>query len=568
MTRTQSIPNALPPEDTAADLEAAQAAANDQAATNAGVARASGILALGNVASRVLGMAREVAVTNLFGASGATDAFFVATLVPRTLYDLLIGGHVNGAIIPVFTEVVTREGQAALWKLVSALISLITLIVTLLTVALLVLAPVVVDLVGGGYDAQTQALAVELLRITAPALIFLSLFAVLSGALYALRAFTFPALAGAIFNLCVVLGTVLLAPPLQLMPLVDGRLPAIHWVIGRPPDAIRAAAFGWLIGALVQMATQLIGLRSAKLRLNRLWHPAIKQIALLYAPVMLSLILDALVRVFSYNLASQTGESSLSYMNWATTLIQFPQGLVVTAISIAILPTLARQSVLTERDGDRPFKDTLGLGLRLVITLIIPAAVGLLVLAVPIIDLLFEHGLFTMHDTAVTALALRLYLLGLPFAAVDLLLVYAFYAQQDTLTPAVIGLVSLVAYMVVAVVLLPQYGVFSLMIADSVKHLLHAGMSGYILWRRMGGFGDQQLISTLVKTTLAAGAMGVAARIALLPFMNVIGVDGTVREIVLVAALGALSLAVYGGLAYLLRIDELRWLIGMARRRL
>ncbi len=564
-------PTDMQPTDSNAEADAeAQAEAQaeaTQAATNAGVARASGILALGNIASRVLGMAREVAVTNLFGASAATDAFFVATLVPRTLYDLLIGGHVNGAIIPVFTEVVTRDGRAALWRLVSALLSLLTLIVTLLTVVLLIAAPAVVELVGSGYDAPTQALAVELLRITAPALLFLSLFAVLSGALYALRAFTFPALAGAIFNLCVVLGTILLAPPLELMPIIDPTRPVIHWAIGRPPDAIRAAAFGWLIGALVQMAAQIIGLRGARLRLSGLWHPSIRRIALLYAPVMLSLILDALVRVFSYNLASQTGESSLSYMNWATTLIQFPQGLVVTAISIAILPTLARQSALTARDGDRPFKDTLGLGLRLVITLILPAVVGLMVLAIPIIDLLFEHGLFTARDTALTGLALRLYLFGLPFAAVDLLLVYAFYARQDTLTPAVIGLVSLIAYMVVALVLLPQYGVFSLMIADSVKHLLHAGMSAYILRRRLGGFGEQRLLITLAKTTLAAGAMGIAARVALLPVMSFTRTDGTLREIALVLILGVISAAVYGGLAYLLRIDELRWLIALVRRR-
>ena len=130
---------------------------------------------------------------------------------------------------------------------------------------------------------------------------------------------------------------------------------AIIWAAGRPADAIRAAALGWLIGAVAQMALQLPGLRGARLHLTIHWrHPALRKIGKLYAPVMFSLIIDALVRFFSYNFASQTGESSLSYMNWATTLIQFPQGLVATAISIAILPTLARQSVLIARDGDRP----------------------------------------------------------------------------------------------------------------------------------------------------------------------------------------------------------------------
>ncbi len=199
---------------TSAEVEAALEAT--QEATNAGVARATGVLALGNIASRVLGMARDVALTNLFGASRATDAFIAATLVPTTLYDLLIGGHVNGAIIPVLSDVVTKDGKKALWQLVSVLISLVTVVVTLLVLLLIVFAPQVVMLVGSGYDSATQALATELLRLTAPALIFLSLFAVLSGTLYALRSFTLPALAGAVFNACIVLGTILLAPPLQV----------------------------------------------------------------------------------------------------------------------------------------------------------------------------------------------------------------------------------------------------------------------------------------------------------------------------------------------------------------
>ncbi|MBK8020423.1 MAG: murein biosynthesis integral membrane protein MurJ [Chloroflexi bacterium] len=539
----------------------------DQEATNASVARATGVVALGNVASRVLGMARDIVLTNLFGASVATDAFFVATLVPRTLYDLLIGGHVNGAIIPVLAEVVTRDGRTALWRLVSVLVSIITVLMAAIVLMLMLFAPTVVGLVGSGYDSGTQSLAADLLRITAPAMLFLSLFAILSGTLYALRSFTFPALAGAIFNGCVVLGTVALAPPLQVFAAVSPL--KVTWLIDRPIEGIRAAAVGWLIGAIVQMASQLPGLRVARLRFTLRWrHPAVRQIVLLYLPVTFSLILDAFVRVFSYNLASQTGESSLSYMNWATTLIQFPQGLVATAISIAILPTLSRQSVQTAVDGERPFRDTLGLGLRMAITLIIPAAVGLFVLAVPIINLLFEHGAFTPFDTQVTALALRLYLFGLPFAAVDLLLVYAFYARQDTLTPALIGLISLIIYMVVALFLAPTIGVFSLMIADSVKHLVHALLSAIVLHRHLGSFGNQRLAITVIKAAAAAAVMTVGVMVVQPLIVGRVNTQRFYGEILLVGAAGSVSLILYVGMALLLRLEELHWLWRMLRRRL
>ncbi|MCC6802968.1 MAG: murein biosynthesis integral membrane protein MurJ [Anaerolineae bacterium] len=540
---------------------------SNQEATNAGVARATGVLALGNIASRVLGMAREIAVTGLFGASRATDAFYVATLVPRTLYDLLIGGQLNGAIIPVLSEVVTKDGQKALWQLVSVLLSLVTVVLSLLTLVLIALDKPVVMLIGIGYDAPTQALAADLLRVTAPALVFMSLFAVLSGTLYALRSFTLPAFAGAVFNGCIVLAMILLAPPLQVITTVTTS--GVTWAAARPADGIRAAALGWLIGSVVQMASQLPGLRRARLHFTLNWrHPALRQIAKLYAPVMFALGIDALVRFFSYNFASQTGESSLSYMNWATTLIQFPQGLVATAISIAILPTLARQSVLIAQDGDRPFKDTLGLGLRLAITLIIPAAVGLFVLATPIVRLLFEHGQFTPGDTVMTALVLRLYLIGLPFAAVDLLLVYAFYARQDTLTPALIGLVSLVVYMVVAVVLLPTYGLFALMLADSIKHLIHSSISAYILMRRMRGFDNQHLVITTLKASIAAAAMGAVAWVTLSPLEHAIGETSVVRQAVLVVISGGLSAGVFVALVALLRLEELRWLVRLLRQRL
>ena len=227
----------------------------------------------------------------------------------------------------------------------------------------------------------------------------------------------------------------------------------------------------------------------------RLASSAVRQIVRLYIPVLFSLVIDTfVVRLFSYNLATNSGiAGSTGIMNWATTLIQFPQGLVATAISIAILPTLARQAI----NGQQPttsaeseeqnstnkqaFRDTLGLGLRLTITLILPATIGLFVLAQPIIQLLFEHGAFTMQATSLTTIALRLYLIGLPFAALDLLLVYAFYARQDTLTPALVGSISLIIYMVVAFTLWPRYGLFSLMIADSVKHIVHALVSAYLL---------------------------------------------------------------------------------------
>jgi putative peptidoglycan lipid II flippase len=541
----------------------------EQAETNAGVARATGVVALGNITSRALGLAREIALTNLFGASRAVDAFNVAIIVPKALYDLLIGGHVNSAIVPVLSEVAAREGRKALWQLVSVLCSLVSVILALMVLALEAFAPQIVSLVGGGFDTATLQLATSLLQLTAPALIFLGLFAVISGTLYALREFTWPAFAATVFNGSIVLITLLFASPLRVTPTVASNL-MVQWNIARPAEGIIVVAIGWLVGSLVQLALQFPGMRDARLYISLYWrHPAIRQIVRLYAPVMFSLIMDTLViRTFSYNLASQSGEGSIGYMNWATTLIQFPQGLVATAISIAILPTLSRQAALIAQEGSRAFKDTLGLGLRLAITLILPAAVGLFVLATPIIGLLFQHGAFNAHDTAMTALALRLYLVGLPFAALDLLLIYAFYARQDTLTPALIGVLSLIVYMVTAVVFFPRYGLFSLMIADSAKHITHALVSAYFLLRRLDGLDGQRLLLTIGKTGLAAGAMGVVAILVTPPLTRAIGTGNLLREMLLVVTCGGVSVIVFVFMTALLKIEELRWVGSILARRL
>lgn len=255
-------------------------------------------------------------------------------------------------------------------------------------------------------------------------------------------------------------------------------------------------------------------------------------------------------------------------MNFATTLMQFPHGLVATAISIAILPTLSRQAVALDGEhGMRVYKQTLGRGLRLGIVLILPAAVGLFVVAGTVVALLFEHGSFTAVDTVNTALALRLYLFGLPFATVDLLLIFAFYSQKDTLTPAIVGVISLVAYMVIALRLMPDYGLFSLMIADSCKHLIHASVAAWLLLRRIGRLQAENLPMTTLKALAASLVMGGAAAVAQGALLTALP-DTTSGELGVVLGTAGVGALVFGLAAWALRIGEFAWLSRLLLERL
>lgn len=509
------------------------------------IARAAGVLALGNVTSRVLGLARETVKSHLFGASGAVDAYVTAAMVPTMLYDLLIGGMVNGALVPVFSSL-AAEDRNELWRLVSALLSLTAVLLAAFVAVIELAAPHIARALLGDATPQVITLAARLLRITIPAVVLLSLSGILSGLLYALKRFAFPAFTAAVFNATIVTLTLI-----------------FHRQLG-----IAAMAFGLLVGAGMQVVLQLPGLRDTGVRFGlKLWHPGLRRVAALYAPSLIPLVADVLIsRPISIALAVQTGEGGISYLNYATYLMQLPQGLVATAISLAVLPTLSAHA--NAPDAEPAFRRTLARGLRLVLVLIVPAAVGMYILAQPTVALIYGHGNFQPADTLMTTWALRFYLLGLPFAAIDLLLVFSFYARQDTVTPSLIGVGTILIYLLLAAGLLPTLGLFSLMIADSVKHMLHTLLSALILSRRVPGLGREGIARTLVRVLAATAVMGAVAYGALRAVEALVGSAGGLAEALGVAVPGLAGAGVYFGLVTLLGVDEIRLLWDTVRQRL
>ena len=528
--------------------------------------QAAAILAAGNVASRVLGMLREMTKANLFGASGLLSAFEIAAYVPTTLFDLIVGGMVNSSLIPVFSEYAAKERRAELWAAVSTFLSVATVALLILVVAVELFAPQVAWLLGA-YNLEEENLtetSIALTRLAAPAVLFLSLSSILTGALYALRRFTLPAFTAAVFN-----GTIVVVALLR-------------------PEHIDSLVYGLLLGSILQIVLQLPALRDARLRWNVNWrHPVINRILRLYMPIVAGLVVnqagifvginlatratEANLTALGINFVARTGDASLAYMRYATTLYQFPLGLVVTALSIAILPTLSEQAL----GALSRFKDTLGQGIRLVLALVLPAAVGLFSLATPIVALLFEHGPFTGQDTEITAWALRIFLFGLPFAAVDQMLIFASYARKDTLRPALVGVASIVTYVIVAVALLPLLGLFSLMVADGVKHVAHTALMLLVLQRQIGGLGGQAIPVAAAKSLLGAVLAGLAAHWAAQGAVSVFALDmipswlasGVLSRVAVVGAGGLAGVAAFVAAAYTLRIQEAMTVTNLLRRR-
>jgi putative peptidoglycan lipid II flippase len=523
------------------------------------LAGAAAIIAAGNVSSRVLGLVRETVIADLFGATGLVSAFRIASIVPTMLYDLLVGGMVSSALVPVFSEYAERD-RAELWRVAGLMLSLAVVVLSAAVLLIELLAPQVAWLLSGGgelgplssgFDEELLAATTRLLRITTPAVIFLSLAGITTGLLYALKRFTYPAFTAAVFNAGMVAVTLLLTG-------------LFSW-------GIESVALGLLIGAVLQVALQLPGLRDARLAPSLdLSHPGLRRIVRLYLPVILGLVVSQVAVALDSNLANRTGAQSFAWMKYATTIIQFPLGLVAAAISLAILPTLSRYaSSGQDNPGENGFLDTLALGLKLVLLLIIPATVGLFILARPVVALLFEHGDFTPFDTAQTALALRLYLVGLTFAAIDQPLIFAFYARQDTITPAAVGVLGVFIYLAAALLplLLRPLQMTDLVLANSIQLTSHALIMLWLLSRRMGGLRGQGVMAVTVKALVASALMGLVVYGALSALEGSLDGAGTLRELALVAGAGGAGLVAYGLAVTLLRVEEAHFLVNFIRQK-
>jgi len=453
------------------------------------IARAAGIIMVGVVLSRVLGLAREQVTAVLFGTGHAVAAFTIADNVHTMLFDLVISGMMQAALVPVLSAYAGPEQREELRRIVGALLVLALLVVGGIVLLLTLLAPWVVagmTALGGGAAArgsETIELTVRLVRLILPAVLLLALSTILMSTLYALQRFTQPSLSLAVRNAAIVAAALALGRSLGVTSLVVGII----------------AGAGLL--ALIQFS----GLRDALPRLNTgFGHPAIRRVLLLYLPIFLGLFANTVALVIDRNLAWGVGEHALGAMRYATALNQMILGLVAAATSLAALPTLARHFA----DGDEDaYHRTLATGLKLVTVMVAPATLGLAVIGWPAVALLFYHGATDLDGARAIWVALLGYLPGTFFAAYDQVLIFAFYARQNTRVPVLVGVLSVAVYFAVALTLVRPLGMLGLVLANSAQFVAHTVIMWLALRRALGRVGDGTVAPTLRAALLAAGMM-------------------------------------------------------------
>ncbi len=454
------------------------------------VTRAAGVVGLATLASRVGGFVRDVVIAYLFGAGPAADAFFVAFRIPNLLRRLFAEGTLTIAFIPVFTEVLKKKGREEAFLLARSIYSLLALILLLVSVLGVYFAPQVVRIIAPGFApaGETYALAVQLTRWCLPYIFFISLVALSGGVLNSLGHFFAPAAAPALLNLCIITAA------LTLSPLLD------------PP--VMSLALGVLIGGAAQLAMQTPYLVTRGVSLKPAWdiqNPALKRIAKLLVPAIFGAAVYQVAVLMDTILASFLPSGTVSYLYYADRLIQFPLGIFAIAVSTAILPSLSRQAADADQDA---LVDTMGYGLRLILFINVPAMVGLMVLAQPLVVLLFMRGEFTLATASETAGAVMGLAAGLWAISGVRAVVQAFYAMKDIKTPVLVAAFCLLIKLAVSLALMGPFKQTGLALATSTAGIANLALLTWLLRRKLGPLGGRKLLRSGLGTCCASLIMG------------------------------------------------------------
>jgi putative peptidoglycan lipid II flippase len=452
--------------------------------------KSTGIVSGMTSLSRVTGFIRDVVYAQMFGAGAVTDAFFVAFRIPNFLRRLFAEGAFSLAFVPVFAEYQTRHSRKELEELVDQVAGTLGVILLLITAAGVVAAPVLILLFAPGFtaDAEKYALTVEMLRITFPYLLFISLTAFAGGILNSCGRFAIPAVTPVLLNLTMIAAALWLAPRME-QPVVG-------------------LAWGVFIAGILQLGFQIPFLWQVKLLPRPRWGWAargVQKILKLMVPAIfgssvmqVNLLIDTVVASFLIS-------GSVSWLYYSDRLVEFPLGIFGVALGTVILPRLSRQHASAEVAG---FSRTLDWALRWALLIGVPASVALILLAGPLLSALFQYGAFTAHDVAMASRSLMAFAFGLVAFMLIKVLAPGFYARQDTRSPVKYGVIAMVANTVLVLILVWPLAHVGLALATSLAAFLNAGLLFVNLRRReiyQPGAGWPKFLTQLFVATLAMG---------------------------------------------------------------
>lgn len=514
--------------------------------------KSTGIVSAAVMASRVLGLAREMMFTTIFGAGHLLGAFQLAFRVPNLLRDLFAEGALSQAFVTTFSKKLKAEGDESAWALANKMMTLAAVFMSLVTVVGILAAPALVDLLTAlaqsensrqSYTAHELGFIVTMVRVMYPFILLVSLAALVMGMLNAKNVFGIPALSSCFFNIGSMAGGAAIG----------------YWMDPNWGEkSLIGFSIGVVVGGLAQLAFQFPALRRAGYRFvaDFNWKdPGVRQILRLMGPAVISSSVVQINVVVNSMFATGISMDAVSWLNCAFRLMQLPIGIFGVAVATVTLPALSRAAI---GGISSDFGPTLAKGLRLMAFLVIPSTIGLAVLAEPIISVIYEHGKFTAQQRIETALALRAYGYGLVFYSALKILQPAFYAIDKRWFPMLVSFLALglnlgFNYLFVYVF---GWGHESLALTTSITASVNFLLLYLAMRKFAGDIGTLDLIITLGKLLVAGGLMAGVCALANHYLFGQLAHLQLVLKILLLGSTIAAASTVYFIVSKLLRVPE------------
>jgi putative peptidoglycan lipid II flippase len=513
------------------------------------LARSASVIGIATMTSRLLGLARDAVLAALFGAGNAMDAFNIAFKIPNLLRDLFAEGAMTAAFVPTFTRTLTTRGPDAAWRLGSLVINTLLLVTGVLVVLGMLFAPPITYAIAPKFALVPGKLELTTLltRTMLPFLTTVAIAVAMMGMLNSLHRFFIPALSPATFNVATIVCALALSPVLIRLGL----------------QPILSIAIGTLLGGIGQILLQWPALRREGFRYQPLLDfkdPDLRDVLRLMIPGTVGLAAVQVNVLVNAYLAARLEVGAVSWLTYAFRLMYLPIGLFGVSIATAALPQIARHAAAND---DAAIRRTVSSGLRLMLMLNVPATVGLMVLAAPIVSLLLERYRFSPADTGATAAALMFYAPGLVGYSAVKLASPTFYSLRDSRTPVIVSIGSMVTNLALNLALVRIMGFRGLALGTATAAILNALV---LLW--LGGLEGDRLAVALLKISIASAVMGLAAYYTSHWLQTVL--PGRELPWKLVQVFGAIGFGVIvlAAAARLLRISEFDEAVNRVLRRL
>ena len=538
--------------------------------------KASGIIAVAVMCSRVLGLVREVLFSALFGGE-RLGAFIVAFRIPNLLRDLFAEGALSTAFITVFSKKLETEGRESAWALATKMLTIVLVFMSGITILGVLLAEPLFGLLAMGARPEVlewKGLIVLLTQIMFPFILLVSLAALVMGMLNARDVFGVPAMASSFFNIGSILGGVLLAwwlePDFVRKVLefrhTDVQLPGLPF----GQKALIGLAVATLIGGLLQLLFQLPSLRKVgfKPRLDFRWNDrGVKQILDLMVPSVIAASAVQVNVLINTSFALHVGMAAPTWLNNAFRLMQLPLGIFGVAIATITLPVVSRIAANADRSA---FGPTLSKALRLAIFLTLPSAVGLYFLAHPIISLIYEHGNFHSNDAISSAMALQFYAMGLVAYSCIKVLSPAFYAIDRKWTPMLVSFVSIAANVALNYLFIYYWDLGHRGLALSTAICATGNFLALFVLMKIhsGNLEINRLLGTLLRCGVSAAVLGVVCWLAMTYATSWLLAPAIWKKGMALLGVIGVAAAAYVAACFLLRVDEVRDAFALLARKI